>query len=140
MGWPLLAVISAVAAGATSVFAKAGLADVPSHLGNAIRTALVLGLSLLVLWWSGEHKQTTALTPRAWMFLALSGLATTVSWVAFFKALSLGPATAVTAIDKSSLAVTLVLGLWLLNDKITWQSGLGVALMVGGALLTARSP
>ncbi len=74
------------------------------------------------------------------MFLALSGLATTVSWVAFFKALSLGPATAVTAIDKSSLAVTLVLGLWLLNDKITWQSGLGVALMVGGALLTARSP
>ena len=87
MGWQLLAVVSAVAAGVTSVFAKAGLQEVPSHLGNAVRTAIVLALSLTVLWWSGEHQKTGTLNGRAWLFLALSGLATAVSWVAYFKAL-----------------------------------------------------
>lgn len=90
MGWQLFAVISAVAAGVTVVFAKAGLEGVPSHLGNAVRTAVMLGLALGVLWWSGEHQKTDTLNGRAWLFLALSGLATAISWVAYFKALSLG--------------------------------------------------
>lgn len=110
MAWQALAVISAFAAGVTSVFAKAGLEDVPSHLGNAIRTAIVLALSIGVLLWSGEHRKTEALTSRAWLFLALSGLATAVSWVAYFKALSLGSATPVTAIDTGSLVVVASLG------------------------------
>ena len=137
MGWQLWAVVSAVAAGATSALAKAGLDEVPSHLANSIRTAIVLGLSLGVLWWSGEHNQTATLSGRAWTFLGLSALATAVSWVAFFKALSLGEATPVTAIDKASVAVTMLLAVTFLGDKIGWKSGLGVALVVGGALLVS---
>ena len=76
MGWLLLAVISAIAAGVTSVFAKAGLEEVPSHLGNAVRTGIVLALSIGVLLWSGEHQKSGTLTGRAWLFLGLSGVAT----------------------------------------------------------------
>jgi transporter family protein len=137
MQWQLLAVISAVAAGVTAVFAKAGLEDVPSHLGNAVRTAIVLALSMAVMFWSGEHQKTATLTPRAWLFLALSGLATAVSWVAYFKALSIGSATPVTAIDKASLVVTMVLGIFFLGERLTWRTGVGVVLIVAGSILAS---
>ena len=105
MSWQILAVISALAAGATSVLAKVGLEDVPSNLANAVRTAIVLVLSIGVVLFTGEHKAiATKLDGRAWLFLALSGVATSVSWIAYFKALQLGSATPVTAIDKASLA------------------------------------
>jgi transporter family protein len=137
MAWQALAVISAFAAGVTSVFAKAGLEDVPSHLGNAIRTAIVLALSIGVLLWSGEHRKTEVLTSRAWLFLALSGLATAVSWVAYFKALSLGSATPVTAIDKGSLVVTMLLALLFLGERVTWLNATGAALIVAGAIVAS---
>lgn len=137
MSWVLLAVISAVAAGVTSVFAKAGLQDVPSNLANAARTAIVLVLSLGVLWWSGEHQKSTQLSARAWLFLGLSGLATAVSWIAYFKALSMGAATPVTAIDKASLVVTMLLAMALLGERPTWTGGLGVALIVAGSILAS---
>src|SRR5688572_20805472 len=103
--WQLLAMLSAIAAGATAVFAKAGLQDVPSNLGNAVRTGIVLLFSLLVLFVSGEHQRAGTVTARAWIFLTLSATATAVSWIAYFKALSLGPTTPVSAIDKASLGV-----------------------------------
>ena len=137
MGWQLFAVISAVAAGVTSVFAKAGLEEVPSHLANAIRTAIVLGFSVAVLWWSGEHQNTAALNGRAWLFLGLSGFATAVSWVAYFKALSLGSATPVTAIDKASLVVTMILSVVFLSERLGWRAVLGATLIVGGSLLAS---
>ena len=137
MGWQLLAVVSAVAAGVTSVFAKAGLQEVPSHLGNAVRTAIVLALSLTVLWWSGEHQKTGTLNGRAWLFLALSGLATAVSWVAYFKALSIGSATPVTAIDKASLVVTMILAILFLGERLSWRGGIGVMLIVAGSILAS---
>jgi transporter family protein len=137
VGWPLLAVISAIAAGVTSVFAKAGLENVPSNLGNAVRTAIVLCLSLAILWWSGEHQKGAQLTGRTWLFLGLSGLATAVSWVAYFKALSIGSATPVTAIDKASLVVTMVLAAIFLGERVSWKAGLGMALIVAGAILAS---
>jgi transporter family protein len=140
MGWQMLAVLSAVAAGVTSVFAKAGLEDVPSHLGNAVRTAIVLALSVAILWWSGEHQKTGTLNARAWLFLGLSGLATAVSWVAYFKALSIGSATPVTAIDKASLVVTMGLAVLFLGERLDWRSGLGVVLIVVGSILASSAP
>jgi transporter family protein len=140
MGWQLLAVVSALAAGVTSVFAKAGLEEVPSHLGNAVRTAIVLLLSLAILFWSGEHQKTQTLNGRAWLFLALSGVATAVSWIAYFKALSIGSATPVTAIDKSSLVVTMLLALLFLGERFTWTNGLGVALIVAGSIIASLKP
>ena len=137
MGWQTLAVVSALAAGVTSVFAKAGLADVPSHLGNAVRTAIVLALSVAILLWSGEHQKAHTLTARAWIFLGLSGVATAVSWVAYFKALSIGAATPVTAIDKSSLVVTMLLAIVFLNERLSWTNALGVALIVAGSIVAS---
>jgi transporter family protein len=129
--------ISAIAAGVTSVFAKAGLEHVPSNLGNAVRTAIVLCVSLGILWWSGEHRKGTELTGRAWLFLGCSGLATAVSWVAYFKALSIGSASPVTAIDKASLVVTMVLAAVFLGERVSWKAGLGMALIVAGAILAS---
>ena len=137
MTWHAWAVISAIAAGVTAVFAKMGLEEVPSHLGNALRTVIVLALSLTVLFATGEHQKTSTLTGKAWLFLGLSGLATAVSWVAYFKALSTGSATPVTAIDKASLGVTMILGIFLLGERMNWRTALGVVLIVGGAILAS---
>jgi bacterial/archaeal transporter family protein len=139
MRWQAFAVISAVAAGATAVLVKAGLEVVPSHLGNAVRTAIILGLCLPVLWWSGEYSKTTSLPGKAWLLLAFSGLTTAVSWMAYFKALSLGTATSVTAIDKASLVVTLALSLLFLSERLTYQNGIGALLIVGGAILVSAN-
>jgi transporter family protein len=139
MSWQVWAVVSAVAAGVTAVFAKAGLEQVPSHLGNTVRTAIILVLSVGVLYASGEHARAGTLNGRAWLFLALSGLATAVSWIAYFKALSLGSATPVTAIDKAGLAVTMALSVALLHEPFTWRGVVGVALVIGGAILASAS-
>ena len=74
---------------------------------------------------------------RAWLFLALSGLATAVSWVAYFKALSIGDATRVTAIDKASLVVTMMLAILFLGERLDWKAGVGVALIVAGSILAS---
>ena len=138
MSWQMYAVISALAAGATSALAKAGLEDVPTNLANAVRTAIVLALSIGIVLFSGEHKQTEKLTGHAWLFLSLSGLATAVSWVAYFKALSIGQATPVTAIDKASLVVTWLLSVAFLGEAMGWRAGLGVGLVCVGAFLMAQ--
>ena len=140
MGWQLLAVISAVAAGLTAIFAKVGLADVPPHLGNVVRTVIVLALSIGILWWSGEHQKASTLTARAWLVLALSGIATAVSWVAYFKALSMTAATPVNAIDKASLLVTMVLSIVFLGEHLSWRAGVGVALVVTGSVIVSAAP
>ena len=140
MGWQLLAVISAIAAGITSVFAKAGLQEVPSQLGNTVRTAIVLVLSIAILFYSGEHQKTSTLNTRAWVFLGLSGAATAVSWIAYFKALSIGSATPVTAIDKSSLIVTMFLSVLLLGERLSWRTVAGVVLIVAGSILASIRP
>jgi transporter family protein len=137
MSWQLLAVISALAAGVTAVFAKVGLQDVPSHLGNAVRTAIVLGLSVVIAWWSGEHLKVGTLTRRGWLFLGLSGVATAVSWIAYFKALSIGSATPVTAIDKTSLVVTMAFAILFLGERLSWRLSVGIMLIVAGSILAS---
>jgi transporter family protein len=136
MSWQIYAVVSAVAAGATAVLAKAGLAGVPSNLATAVRTAMVLVLAIGIVVASGEHRGAVdKLTGRAWLFLGLSAVATAISWLAYFKALSMGSATPVTAIDKASLVVTWLLSVAFLGEAMGWRSGIGVALVVTGAFL-----
>lgn len=138
MSWVVYAVISAVAAGVTAVFAKAGLQEVPSQLANALRTAFVLVIAAGVAVGTGQWRATSTMSGRAWVFLLLSATATAISWAAYFKALSLGPTTPVSAIDKSSLAVTLVLAVILLGETVTWRSALGAALVIAGAIISAK--
>jgi transporter family protein len=138
MSWQIFAVISALAAGATAILAKIGLEHVPSNLANAARTAIVLVLSTAVVFVTGEHNEFSKLDRRAWIFLALSGLATAISWIAYFKALQIGSATPVTAIDKASLAVTWALSVAFLGETIGWRSAIGVTMVCVGAFLMAK--
>jgi len=136
MSWLVYAFISAAAAAATAVLAKIGVEGVPSTLATALRTVVVLIFAWLMVFLTGEFRPLMSISKRSAIFLGLSGIATGVSWLAYFRALQLGPASRVAPIDKLSLPLTVVLAALLLAEKVTWTVGLGVALMVAGALLT----
>jgi transporter family protein len=136
MNWIGYALIGAFAAGATAVLAKLGLAGIPSNLAMAIRTTVVLVLAWCLVLVRNEQATVPLLTSRTWVFLALSGLATGISWIAYFKALSLAPAVRVAPIDKLSLVFTLILAWFVLGESLSWQGLLGAGLMIAGAILT----
>ncbi len=136
MTWLLLACVSAVAAAATAILGKAGVEGVPSTLATAIRTAVVLLVSWTMVVALGEHRALAAVSRRSLLFLTLSGVATGVSWLAYFRALQLGPASRVAPIDKLSLPLTIVLAALVFGEPIGWRLALGVGLMTAGALLT----
>jgi transporter family protein len=136
MPWWMFATVSALAASATAILAKIGIKDVPSNLATAIRTLVVLVFAWGIVFATHEHQALREVKPRSLLFLVLSGLGTGVSWLAYFRALQLAPASKVAPIDKVSLAFTIVLAAVVLGEHIRWQTGVGVALMVAGALLT----
>ena len=136
MTWWSYALIAAVAASATAILAKVGVKDVPSNLATAIRTVVILVFAWGVVYAAREHHAIRELNPRSVLFLVLSGVATGISWLAYFKALQMAPASRVAPIDKVSLAFTIVLAGVLLGEQISWKVGLGTALMIAGALLT----
>lgn len=118
------------------MLAKIGIQGVPSNLATAIRVVVVLVFAWGIVLAGGEYRELAKVSPRSLTFLVLSGIATGVSWLAYFRALQLGPASRVAPIDKLSLALTIMLaGIWL-KEPITWKLGLGVALITGGTLLT----
>ena len=136
MTWLLYALASALAAAATAILAKLGIEGVPSTLATAFRTTVVLVVAWAAVLALGERQALVSMPRRAWVFLALSGLATGLSWLAYFRALQLGPASRVAPIDKLSLPLTIVLASAILGESITWKVGVGVAMMTAGALLT----
>lgn len=136
MTWWLYALASALAASATAILAKLGIAGVPSNLATAVRTAVVLVFAWSIVLATGEHQLLRDLKGRSLLFLVLSGIATGISWLAYFKALQLAPASRVAPIDKVSLAFTIVLAAVVLGESISWKVALGAGLMVAGALLT----
>ena len=136
MSWISYALLSAMAAAATAVLAKIGVRDVPSTLATAIRTLVILVFAWAIAIGGGQHRALGSVSARSLLFLVLSGLATGVSWLAYFRALQLGPASRVAPIDKLSLGLTLVLAAVFLGEKITLRVALGVGLMIAGALLT----
>jgi transporter family protein len=138
MTWQAYALLSAVAAGATAVLAKVGVEGVPSNLATAIRTVVILVFVSGIVVARGEHRVLAAVSPRALLFLVLSGCATGLSWLAYFRALQIGPASRVAPVDKLSLAITLILAALVLGEHITLRVAGGVALMIVGALLTLR--
>jgi bacterial/archaeal transporter family protein len=135
MTWLPYALVSAAAAAATAILAKVGIQGVPSNLATAIRTVVILVFAWVIAIGQGQHHALGKISGRSLLFLVLSGVATGISWLAYFRALQLGPASRVAPVDKLSLALTLVLAAVFLREAITWKIALGVALMVG-ALLT----
>ena len=138
MSWWGYALLSAVAAAATAILAKVGVEGVPSNLATAIRTVVVLVFVVALVAVGGEYRALSSLSSRSLLFLVLSGLATGLSWLAYFRALQMGPASLVAPLDKLSLPLTIVLAGTLLGEAVSLRMGIGVLLMVGGALLTVR--
>jgi bacterial/archaeal transporter family protein len=136
MPWWIYALGAAAAAAFTAVLAKLGVRNVPSNLATALRTSVVLAFAWAIVVGRQEFRSLPGLDRRALFFLAASGLATGASWLAYFKALSLAPASRVAAIDKLSLPFTLVLAALVLGEPFGWRAAVGVALMVAGAVLT----
>ena len=136
MSWLFYALISAIAAALTAILAKVGIEGVPSNLATAIRTIVITGFAWGIVAATREHRALTTVSTRSIVFLLLSGITTGVSWLAYFRALQLGPASRVSPIDKLSLPLTIVLAALFLHESVGWRLGLGVALMTIGAVLT----
>jgi transporter family protein len=136
MGWLAFAFISAGAAAATAILAKIGIAGVPSNLATAIRTIVITGFAWAIVAGTGEHRALGTISRRSLVFLVLSGFATGISWLAYFRALQMAPASRVTPIDKLSLPLTIVLAAVFLGESVSWKVGLVAALMTVGAILT----
>lgn len=133
--WILFAVGSAFFAGATSVLAKAGIKSVSSNFATAFRTGVVLIFSWLMVFVVGCQNAVSTITPRALVFLALSGAATGLSWLCYFKALSIGNLSKVVAVDKSSTFLTILMALIFFREPFHWLTGLGIAVMIAGTAL-----
>ena len=136
MSWIFYAFISAAAAALTAILAKVGVEGVPSTLATAIRTVVIVVFAWMMVLGLGEHSRLGTISRRSLVFLILSAVATGVSWLAYFRALQLGPASKVAPIDKLSLPITILLAVVYLGEPLTWKLGIGVALMTAGAFLT----
>ena len=136
MAWLPYALLSAAFAGATAILGKLGVMGLPSNLATAVRTVLIFAWAIAL--GRGEHRALLHTEPRSLLFLVLSGITTGLSWLAYFRALQLGPASRVAPIDKLSLPLTVFLAWLILGEAVSIRSALGVGLMVAGALLTLR--
>ena len=135
MNWIGWALLSAVFAAATALLAKVGVAHVDSNLAMALRTTVVLvfawGISLAL----GKHGEIRSLDRRTLLFLALSGMATGLSWICYFRALQLGPASRVAPLDKLSVPMVMVFAWLMLGEKLTIPAVIGGLLITAGAVV-----
>jgi bacterial/archaeal transporter family protein len=135
--WQVWAVLSAVFAALTAIFAKVGVEDINADLATLIRTVIVLLTLALILFATGKFSEAGPISVKSWLFLFLSGLGTGASWICYFRALKLGPATLVAPIDKLSVVLVALFGVVFLGERPSWNGWLGIALIAAGAVLIA---
>ena len=133
--WWIYALLSALFAALIEIFAKVGMQNVNSNLGTAIRTIVVLVMIWLIVFFRNEAKDIGNLSRNTWFFLGFSGIATGLSWIFYFKALQMGKVSQVAAVDKLSLALTIMIAAVFLGESLTWKTGLGAALIIGGTIV-----
>lgn len=133
--WFVLALLSALFAALTSILAKIGIENVNSHLATAVRTAVVLLLAWGMVFLTHAQSGIHTISPKSWLFLVLSGLATGASWLCYYKALQIGQASKVVPVDKLSVVITLVLAFVFLHEQVTVKSAIGCILIGAGTLL-----
>lgn len=136
-GWFHWALLSAVFAALTAIFAKVGLQDVDSDLATLIRTAIIIVVLSAFVFHTGKWSNPLALSPRTWLFFGLSGLATGASWVCYFRALKIGDASKVAPVDKLSLVLVAVFAFAFLGERPSLREWSGMAMVAGGVLLLA---
>lgn len=132
--WWIYALLSAFFAALTALFAKVGVTGVNTNLATALRTIVVLVLAWSIVWLRQEHKAWAQLTKTNLFFLLLSGLATGASWLFYFKALQVGNVSQVAAVDKLSVALTIILAIVFLGEPVTLRTATGAALIIAGTL------
>ena len=132
--WLIYAMMSAVFASLTAILAKVGIVGVESNLGTAIRTLVVLVLAWSIVLFQGKHREIKRIDFRSRLFVGLSGLATGLSWLCFYRALQEGPASVVVPIDKLSILVTIAFGYFVLREKLTRKSAIGLLMIVAGTM------
>ena len=133
--WQVWAVLSAVFAALTAVFAKIGVEDINPDLATFIRTIIVLISLSLILFSTGQFSNPGPISQKSWIFLVLSGLGTGASWLCYFRALKLGPATLVAPIDKLSVVLVALFGVLFLGERPSLNGWLGIVLIAAGAVL-----
>ena len=137
MGWLGWALLSAGFAAATALLAKVGVAGIDSNLATAIRTTVVLVFAWSVAIGLGKHGEMAGIDRRSWVFLVLSGLATGCSWLCYFRALQLGPASSVAPVDKLSVVLVIVFAWLLLGETLSPMKMVGGGLITAGAIVIA---
>ena len=133
--WLLFAILSAVFAAATAILAKIGIEGADSNLATAIRTIVVLLLAWGMVFLTRSQTGLNSISPRSWLFLILSGLATGASWLCYFYAIKHGDVSKVVPIDKCSLVLTIIFAAIFLGEAFTWKTLVGSVLLLGGALV-----
>ena len=135
--WQFWAVLSAVFAALTAIFAKVGVETVNSDFATFIRTVVILAVLAAILFATGQFQPLASISSRTYAFLGLSGLATGASWICYFRALKLGQAAQVAPIDKLSVVLVAVFGVVFLGEHLSGTNWLGVGLIAVGAILVA---
>jgi len=135
--WQLWAILSAVFAALTAIFAKIGVENVNSDFATFIRTIVILVTLAFILLATGQFQSLGTISKRAYVFLVLSGLATGASWICYFRALKIGQASQVAPVDKMSVVLVAIFGVIFLGEKLTLPNWIGVALIAVGAVLVA---
>ena len=135
--WQFWAVMSAVFAAMTAIFAKIGIENVNSDFATFIRTIVILVTLAFILFATGQFQSPGSVSGRTYLFLVLSGLATGGSWICYFRALKIGQAAQVAPIDKLSVVLVAVFGVMFLGEKLSAPNWLGIALIATGAVLVA---
>ncbi len=133
--WWIYALLSALFAALTAIFAKVGIKGVDTNLATAIRTSVVLVLAWSIAFFSNRNISVQNLTKQNWLFLILSGTATGLSWIFYFKALQLGKVSQVAPVDKLSVALTILLAFVFLGEPMTIKTVLGASLIIGGTIV-----
>ncbi len=135
--WFYWAILSAVFAALTAIFAKIGIRGVDSDLATLIRTAIILVVLSAFVWFAGKWSNPFILPSKTWLFLGLSGLATGASWVCYFRALQVGEASKVAPVDKLSLVLVAIFAFAFLGERPSLREWSGIAMVAGGVLVLA---
>lgn len=133
--WILFALLSAFFAALTSILSKIGIKDVNSNLGTAIRTVVVLIMAWGIVFLTGKQKEIVNISQKSLIFLVMSGIATGLSWLFYFKALQIGEASKVVPLDKLSIVITMVLAFFFLGEEFTVKTVIGGILITAGTLV-----
>jgi transporter family protein len=133
--WWIYALLSALFAALTAIFAKIGIKGVDTDLATAIRTVVIIVLAWAIVFVRGTNNTIGTLTKQNWIFLILSGCATGLSWICYFKALQLGKVSQVAPVDKLSVALAIILAAAFLGETITLKTGIAAALIISGTLV-----